>query len=57
LMATQLPRYHTICAISKPALSSMGQLMQPGLKAGGEATLKRWTRGCGNLPVAEGRSV
>jgi hypothetical protein len=39
LMATPLPRYHAICAISKPALSSMGQLMQPNLMAGGEATI------------------
>jgi hypothetical protein len=39
--ATPLPRYHTICAISKPALFRMGQLMQPSLKAGGEATLTR----------------
>ena len=41
LMATPLPRYHTICTISKPALSSMGPLMQPSLKAGGEAKLTR----------------
>jgi len=39
--ATPLPRYHTICAISKPALFSMGPLIQPILKAGGEATLTR----------------
>ena len=30
-----------ICAISKSALFSMGQLMQPSLKAGGEASLTR----------------
>ncbi len=41
LTATPLPRYHTICAVSKPALFSMGPLMQPSLKAGGEATLTR----------------
>ena len=41
LMATPLPRYHTICAISEPALSSMGPPMPPHLTGGGEATLTR----------------
>jgi hypothetical protein len=36
LTATPLLRYPTICAISKPALSSMGPLLQPlSLTAGG----------------------
>ncbi len=39
--ATPLQQYHIICAISKPVLFSMGPLMQPSLKAGGEATLTR----------------
>ncbi len=36
--ATPLPRYHTICTISKPALFMM-PLIQPSLKAGGQAKL------------------
>ncbi len=51
LMATPLPvshdttpsapSQHTICAISEPALSSMGPPMPPHLTAGEEATLSR----------------